>query len=262
MTAAPAEVEFLRHDGVIAMAHRGFSPEGYENTMAAFAAAVELGYRYLETDAHATRDGVLLAFHDKQLHRVTNGRGRVADLTWREVRDMRIRGVEPIPRLDDVLEAFPHARLNVDVKHPAAVEPLARLLAEPETRARVLVASFSEARRRAVLDRVPGPVATSAGPRGIARFLLAALLRGDAAVLRRAAGDVHCLQLPTTAGPLRLVTRRTVQAAHAAGLQLHVWTVNEEPEMRALLDLGVDGIVTDRADVLRAVLLERGQWQG
>ena len=261
--SSPREVvEFLRHDGVIAMAHRGFSPEGYENTMTAFAAAVELGYRYLETDAHATRDGVLLAFHDRELQRVTDARGRVADLTWREVRDMRIRGVEPIPRLDDVLEAFPQTRLNIDVKHRAAVEPLARLLADPAMRSRVLVASFSDARRKAVLDRVPGSVATSAGPLGTARFLVAALLRRDAETLRRAAGDVHCLQMPTTAGPLLLVTERTVAAAHAVGLQVHVWTVNEEREMRALLDLGVDGIVTDRADVLRDVLRERGQWQG
>ena len=262
MAAPPSPVEFLRHDGVIAMAHRGYSPAGLENTMSAFAAAVDLGYRYLETDVHATSDGVLLAFHDIELDRVTDARGRVADLTWRELRGARIGGVEPIARLEDVLAAFPGIRLNVDVKHPAAVDPLARLLADPGIRARLLVASFSDARRRAVLAQVPGTVASSAGRGGVVRFLAGALLGGGGTALRRALPDVHCLQLPVAAGPLTLLTPRTVTAAHEAGLQVHAWTVNDAGRMRELLGLGVDGIVTDRADVLRAVLRERGQWQG
>lgn len=261
MTGPPAPVEFLRHDGVIAMAHRGYSPAGLENTMSAFAAAVDLGYRYLETDAHATSDGVLLAFHDGELDRVTDLRGRVCETAWAQLRHARIFGTEPIPRLEEVLEAFPDVRLNIDVKHRNVVEPLARLLAEPRTRARILVTSFSDSRRRDVLRRVPGPVATSPGRGGVVRFLAAAATGGGTAV-RRVLPDVHCLQLPTSAGPLPLVTGGTVRAAHQAGLQVHVWTVNDEARMRALLDLGVDGIVTDRADVLRAVLRERGQWQG
>jgi glycerophosphoryl diester phosphodiesterase len=265
VTAAPPA--YLRHPGPLALAHRGFSPAGLENSMVAFEAAVDLGYRYLETDVHATADGVLLAFHDHVLDRVTDGHGRVAEMPWSRVRRARIGGVEPVPRLEDVLAAWPHVRVNVDVKHPAAVAPLVEVLRRTRAAGRVLVASFSERRRRAVLHQLdgatgPGPVATSASPPGIARFLAAAAsgLRGPA--LRRTLPGVHCLQVPVRAGSVPVVTRRTIEAAHSAGLQVHVWTVNTRSDMTRLLDLGADGIITDRADTLRDVLLARGQWAG
>jgi len=259
--AAPPE--YLRSPGPIGLAHRGWSLDGLENSMPAFAAAVELGFDYLETDVHATSDGVLLAFHDHVLDRVTDDRGRVADLPWDRVRRARIGGREPIPRLADVLEAFPGVRLNVDVKHAGAVRPLVDLLRRSGATDRVLVASFSERRRRAVLSGLGGRaerVATSASPPAVARFLAgcAAGLRGTA--LGRLVGPVHALQVPVRAGAVTVVSRRTVVAAHSAGLHVHVWTVNDRDEMERLLDLGVDGIVTDRADTLREVLRERGAW--
>jgi glycerophosphoryl diester phosphodiesterase len=264
VTALPA---YLRTPGPLALAHRGFSPAGLENSMAAFEAAVDLGFRYLETDVHATADGVLLAFHDHVLDRVTDGHGRVAELPWARVRRARIGGVEAVPRLEDVLAAWPHVRLNVDVKHPAAVAPLVEVLRRSGAAGRVLVASFSERRRRAVLHQLdggagPSPVATSASPPGVARFLAATAsgLRGQA--LRRTLPGVHCLQVPVRAGAVPVVTRRTVEAAHSASLPVHVWTVNDEREMHRLLDIGVDGIITDRADTLRDVLRARGQWAG
>lgn len=255
--------EYLRdHEGPIPLAHRGWSPQGLENSMAAFAAAVDLGYRYLETDVHGTRDGVAVAFHDRVLDRVTDQRGAVAELPWRQVRTARIGGLEPIPRLEEVLEAFPHARLNIDVKHPAAVGPLVDVLHRTGAHRRVLVASFSERRRRAVLAALRAPAATSAGPSAVARFLAAAScgLRGRA--LRRTVPGVDCLQVPERAGSVRVVTRRSVAAAHSAGLPVHVWTVNDRGAMDRLLDLGVDGLVTDRADTLREVLRARGLWAG
>lgn len=246
--------------GVVALAHRGFSLDGRENSLAAFAAAVDLGFRYVETDAHATADGVAVALHDATLDRTTDGRGQVAALPWSTVRAARIGGTEPVPRLDDLLGTWPDLRVNVDVKDARAVGPVAEAVERTRAHDRVCVTSFSRARRRATLARLSRPVATSAGTSEVAAFLAAHRLRAPRAAAR-ALRDVDCLQVPVAQGRLRVVDAGTVAAAHAAGRAVHVWTVNEPAEMRRLLDLGVDGLVTDRADLLRDVLRDRGAWR-
>lgn len=252
---------YLRHDGPVAMAHRGFSTEGLENSMVAFAAAVDLGYSYVETDVHATADGVLLAFHDTTLDRVTDGTGEVGRLRWSQVRRARIRGREPIPTLDELLGTWPDLRVNIDVKSAAAVGPLAACLERHRAHDRVCIASFSDRRRREALRRVGRPVATSAGRAVTGGVVLAAAGRVPAAASAALAG-VDCLQVPLRHGRVPVVTPRTLAAAHRAGVQVHVWTVDDPATMTRLLDLGVDGIITDRADLLREVLLARGQWGG
>ncbi len=247
----------------LAFSHRGFAPDGLENSMSAFRRALALGFRYVETDVRATSDGVLLTFHDARLERLTDGHGRIADEPWRKVRSLRIGGVERIPTLEDVLAAFPHARFNVDVKAWSAVGPLVELLRRTNSADRVCVASFSD-RRLAAVRRALGPdVATSLGPRGTAALRAAASGRLPPLVARQLAptGAVAA-QVPERAGPLVIVDTRFVAAAHRFGLQVHVWTVNSAERMHRLLDLGVDGIVTDRADTLREVLRARGRWAG
>lgn len=243
----------------LAFAHRGFSPQGLENSMAAFAAAVDLGYRYLETDVHATADGVLVAFHDHTLARVTDATGVIETLPWRVVRRARIGGVEPIPTLEDLLGAWPHVHVNIDIKAAAAIAPLVDVIERTRSHDRVCVTSFSDARRRAATRRLTRPVAQAPGRTGIALFR-AGVLAGRSALARRALNDVHCLQVPERTPRLRLVTPATVRATHLAGRQIHVWTINDAPTMTRLLDMGVDGIITDRSDVLRDVLRARGQW--
>ena len=248
---------FLDHPGPIPFAHRGGAAGGLENTLAAFSRAVELGYRYLETDVHATADGVLLAFHDRTLDRVTDLVGRVAELPWTVVRRARIGGREPIPLLEDLLAAWPDVRVNVDVKHPSAVEPLVRAIRRTGAADRVCVASFSE-RRLAAVRRELGPgLCTSLGPRGVALLRAAAAHRLAAALARP---GVPCAQVPDRLGPVRVVTPGLVRLAHARGQRVHVWTVDAAADMHRLLDLGVDGIMTDRIDVLRDVLVARGSW--
>ncbi len=245
------------------MAHRGFSREGLENSMAAFRAAVELGYQYLETDVHTTSDGVLLLFHDDTLNRVTDGRGRISDLTAADVAAARIGGREPVPLFDELLTSFPAARLNLDVKDWNSVESLAAGIERHSAHDRVLVASFSDRRRRAVLKRLSAPVASSAGIVTNALFVALGPLLPVAwlrAVLRGTLRDVQALQVPVRYRAVPVVTPAFVRRAHALGLVVHVWTINDPAEMRRLLDLGVDGIVTDRADLLKQVLLERGEW--
>lgn len=242
------------------MAHRGFDLDGLENSMRAFEAAVRLGVTFLETDVHATADGVLVAFHDLRLDRLTDRRGLISRLPWSEVSKARIGGSEPIPRLEDALAAWPDVRFNVDLKAPGAVEPFVRAVRRTGTRGRVVVASFSDRRRatavRALHDE--GPVAWSPGSRGIAR-VVAAVRRGPDRVAA-ALGGAACVQVPETFGAVRIVTPRFVDAVHAAGAQVHVWTVDAPAAMVRLFDLGVDAVVTNRSDLALDVV--RGRTAG
>jgi glycerophosphoryl diester phosphodiesterase len=252
---------FLDDGGpVLAFAHRGGARQpdlpGLENTLAAFAHAVALGYRYLETDVHATRDGVLVAFHDTLLDRVTDGSGSLAGLDAAQVAAIRVGGREPVPTLADLVDAFPEARFNIDLKADSAVAPLAAFVAERHLADRVLVGSFSGRRLRR-FRRLAGPrVPTSAHP---AEVIAYALL--PARLARRLSGAA-ALQVPHRLGRFTVAGSRVVRRAHAVGVPVHVWTVDDPAEMRVLLDRGVDGLMTDRTDILRDVLRERGQWSG
>ncbi|MFO7279524.1 MAG: glycerophosphodiester phosphodiesterase [Thermoanaerobacterales bacterium] len=247
---------FLDWPGPLAFAHQGaHSPDGPgENTMAAFEAAVRQGYRYLETDAHATADGVLVAFHDDRLDRLTDRTGLIGDLPWAEVRAARVRGRDEIPLLEDLLTAWPDVRVNIDPKHDAAVDPLVELIERTGTVDRVCIGSFSDRRLARIRARLGPRICTSMGPRQVARLVAAS--RG----LPAGSFSAACVQVPTKRGPVPLVTDRFLAAAHQRGLQVHVWTIDDPDEMHRLLDMGVDGIMTDRTDVLKSVLVERGQW--
>ncbi|MGI8524215.1 MAG: glycerophosphodiester phosphodiesterase [Nocardioides sp.] len=248
--------------GILAMAHRGGAAHAdnarLENTRAAFAHAVALGYDYLETDVHVTRDGVLMAFHDAVLDRVTDATGALAKVTLAELEPARIGGRERVPTLTELYDAFPGARFNIDLKAGAAVGPLAAFVRERGAWDRVLVGSFSPGRLREFRRLTHARVATSAHPLEVAAFRLLPSARLARAVTR---GRVAALQVPHRRGPLRVVTPGLVRRAHAAGAHVHVWTVDDPAEMHELLERGVDGLITDRTDILKAVLVERGQWR-
>lgn len=226
-----------------------------ENSLGAFARAVDAGFNYLETDVHVTADDVLVAFHDESLERVTDGHGLIADHTAAELAQLRIGGKDRIPLLAELLAAFPRTRLNIDLKAPGAVAPFAALLAEAGAEQRVCVSSFSLARISAFRGLSPG-VLTGLSRLGV--FLLWLGIPGVTGLVRGQAAQV----------PLRfwreripLVTARFVRNAHRNGIRVHVWTINDAETMDSLLDLGVDGIVTDQPDVLRTVLEQRGLWE-
>ena len=252
------------HPGaVLAFAHRGgaYHPEveGLENSLVAFRHAVELGYTYLETDVHATRDGGLFAFHDAALDRVTEDRGTLARLTATEVGRALIGGREQIPTMAALLEEFPEARFNIDLKSDAAVAPLAELVRSTRSHDRVCVGAFSQGRLDTFRRLVGGKVATAAGPLEVGLFRILPLARLVDVLARRGAA---ALQVPRRRKGVPILTPGLIRRAHALGLHVHVWTVDEPEEMRQLLDLGVDGLMTDRTDLLRDVLVDRGQWMG
>lgn len=263
----PRPHPFLDVATPIAIAHRGGGEEAPENTLPAFDAAVALGYRYLETDAHLTRDGVLVAFHDPALDRVTDASGAIADLSAAEVATadaghaftpdggqsfpFRGRGVR-VPLLEDLLLRHPDARVNIDPKADACVEPLAALLDRLGAWDRVCLGSFSDERLTRLRALSGGRACTSMGPRAIR----VARVASTVGLVPRQHAD--CVQVPVRHGRITIVTARFVRAAHRAGLPVHVWTIDDRATMHALLDLGVDGIMTDRPRLLRDVLAERG----
>ena len=218
--------------------------------MPAFQYAVDLGYRYVETDVQVTADGVLLAFHDFNLQRTCGVDRRVADMTWAEVQQAKVNGLAPIPTLEELLGTWPELRVNIDCKTDTAVDALVAALRRTHALDRVCVGAFSDRRIRRLRAILGGGLCSALGPGTVA-----ALRYGR---LARTAGNAA--QVPVRQGPLVVTTPAFVERAHRAGIHVHVWTIDEPAEIARLLDMGVDGIMTDRPTVLREVLQARGQW--
>lgn len=247
---------FLDWPGPLAFAHQGAHRAGGpgENTMSAFEEAIGLGYRYLETDVHATADGVLVVMHDDTLDRTTDRAGVIGKLPWSEVRRARINGAEPVPLLEDLLGLWPDVRVNIDPKHDAAVASLVDVIHRTNAIDRVCIGAFSE-RRLARIRKLLGPrLCTSMGPREVARLV------GASRGLPSGKFQAACVQIPVSRRRVPLVTKRFLRAAHDRDLQVHVWTINDADRMHWLLDLGVDGLMTDQPAVLKQVLDERASW--
>lgn len=249
-----------------AYAHRGWHLDdlaGCENSLAAFQRAVEEGFGYLELDVQASADGVPVVLHDATLDRTTDGTGPVGAQPAAALTRVRVRGREPIPLLEQVLAKLPDTRITIELKSAAVVDPVLALLERTDSWHRVCVGGFNEAwlararagggprlftsmaqrdafglRSRAWLDVLPGPLSRLPAPPVL----------GDLA------------QLPRRFGVLTVVDAALVRVAHASGREVHVWTVDDDAEMVELLDLGVDGLLSDRPDVLREVLRDRGAW--
>ena len=260
-----ARYTFLDHPGPIAFAHRGGALEAPENTSASFHHAYGLGYRYIETDVHATTDGAVVVIHDPDLDRTADRPGHVPDMTWAEVATARLPGDQQLMRIEEALEEWPDVRFNIDTKHDAVVEPLAEILTRTGAVERVCITSFSDS-RVARIRRLLGPtLCTAAGPKGTAALRLASAAPGTgiaAALVRPAWSGCAAAQVPTHHGPVPIVERRFVDYCQKVDLAVHVWTIDDRAEMGRLLDLGVDGIMTDRPSVLKELLEARGQWYG
>jgi glycerophosphoryl diester phosphodiesterase len=246
----PRSHPYLDWNGPIPFAHRGGASDVPENTMPAFEYAVNLGFRYVETDVHVTSDGVLVAFHDNDLRRTCGRSGRISDLPWSEVKTARVGGEAPIPLLEDLLGTWPDLRVNIDCKTDAAVDALVASLRRTDSLPRVALGAFSDARLRRLRKELGDGVCTTLGPAGVAtlKFGRPGKLAGMAA------------QVPVKQGPLTIVDHAFVRKAHAHGFAVHVWTIDDALEMHRLLDMGVDGIMTDRPQVLKQVFEERDLW--
>ncbi|MDR7086912.1 glycerophosphoryl diester phosphodiesterase [Aeromicrobium panaciterrae] len=252
-------MSYLDSPTPIAFAHRGGSLVeanlGIENSMASFTHAYEMGYRYLETDVHVSGDGRVFVFHDDTLERMTGNTASIASLDSEVLSAELLGGRERIPMLEELIKTFPDARFNIDLKSDEAVEETCAVIEDFNAVDRVCLASFEHERLGRIRHRLPG-VATSASRREavLVKFL-------PAVILRRMGIPAVALQMPETRHGIRVVTRRFVKRAHALGIQVHVWTIDDADSMNRLLDLGVDGLMTDRTDILKDVLVARGMWR-
>jgi len=235
-------------------AHRGAGRVGPENTEAAFRGAVDLGFEIVETDIQASRDGTPYIFHDKSLARLTGDARKLEALSDHEIAAIRVKGDHAVPRLADMFEAFPDTLFNLDAKTWAVTRPLAELILKMNARPRVCIGSFSDARIRAVLDILGPQTCHSVGTMNAVRFFVGGL----GGINQTFTAD--CIQFPTHKFRVPLVTRRAVDYAHRLGMKVHVWTINDPEGMQALLDLGVDGIMTDECALLKQVMTARGHW--
>ena len=248
---------FLKHNLPIAFAHRGGASDAPENTVPAFQRAIDLGYIYIETDVHATKDGVLLAFHDDDLSRTCGRPGLISELNYEDVKNARVNGTEPIPLLEELITTWPSAHINIDCKSDQALKPLTERIARGDLFDRICVGSFSDKRLNSLRDQFGEDLCTSMGPRDVTKLRLGSWVRRSGSFR-----NIHAAQVPVSQGPLTILDRSFIQAAHNAEIQVHVWTIDDEDEMVRLLDLGVDGIMTDRPESLKKVLISRNAWHG
>ncbi|MDH6236993.1 glycerophosphodiester phosphodiesterase family protein [Cryobacterium sp. CG_9.6] len=253
--SAGAPSRFLAQPGTRILAHRGLAREAPENTLLAFLSALASGATHLETDVHASSDAVAVISHDPDLARL-GLKTRIDQSTVAELKRCGLGNGQFMPSLSEALDAFPDALFNIDIKADDAVVPTVTAILEARAIPRVLITSFSEERRHRACDLLPG-VATSASSLRVVKAVLAATL-APTVMVRRSLRGLAAVQVPETAGPLRIVTPRFVRRMHDVGVEVHVWTVNDVSTMRRLLDIGVDGLVTDRTDIAVALVAERG----
>lgn len=238
---------FLEGSPPRVIAHRGLALAAAENTSAAFQAALDAGADILETDVHLSKDGKVIVAHDADLTRVAGREGFVSDFTAAELAEIDLGFGEGFPTLAQVLEKFPQARFNVDLKTPAVIDAFVDTVVTTGSQERVLVASFDEASRASAVARL-GDVASSA----TSGHVLAGRLISAFALplgLWKVPPGIVALQVPPTYRGLALVTPQLVGLARRKGLEVHVWTINEPAHMERLWQIGVSGIVTDRSDL-------------
>lgn len=233
-------------------AHRGLSEHATdidENSIAAIEAAIAAGATHVESDTHATRDGHAVLFHDSDLTRVAGIPRKISELSLSDLSGVRLNNGSQIPTLSQVLEGFPDLYLNLDIKSENAIGPTVAQIERHAAHDRVLISSFSESRRKKALSLLSKPVATSASMnKVIAAWLSHTLLFGVG--FKQITRNIDAFQIPTARGPIRLATKSFIRRAQASSTEVHFWTINDPSEMRKLIELGADGIVTDRVDLL------------
>jgi glycerophosphoryl diester phosphodiesterase len=239
------------------LAHRGLAIDAPENSLLAFGQAMAIGVTHLETDVHATSDGLAVLSHDPDLERLTGVATPILSLTRSDLKHVRLGADERIATLGEALEAFPDARFNIDIKADEALAPTVAAISRAHAVDRVLVTSFDDKRRRAAVAALPG-VATSPSSRGVIAAALASRLPGQGSGLAgRSLRAIDALQVPYRVRGVAIVTPGLIRLAHRHGVEVHVWTINDPLLMIHLLDLGVDGIITDRADIALSLLDSR-----
>lgn len=246
----------------IVFAHRGGGDEAPENTMTAFRRLADIGINYLETDVQLTADGQVVICHDDTLDRSYGTEGKVSDYTYEQIQTFRNSAGETMPLLSQVLTELPDLYINVDAKTNEVAEPLVDVLMEHDALGRTMIASFSERRLERIRAVGSPELSTSLGVKAIVNLMMAAETVSNAESWHVPGPRHHAraAQVPEKTRGIRVVSPRFIATAHTAGLAVHVWTVNDPEQMVRLINMGVDGIVTDVPSVAKHVLQQEGLW--
>ena len=247
---------YLDNTSPIAFAHRGGTSAAPENTLRAFSDAVSLGYRYVETDVHATSDGKLVAFHDNDLQRTCGKPWKIEETDWSTLTSARINGTDPIPLLEDLLETWPELRSKTGCKSAAALRPLIDTVRRTKCLDRICVGSFSDKRLRHIRAEFGSGLCTSMGPQEVVRLVLSS----NTSIPLNPSRNALIAQVPVRQGPIPVVTSKSISRAHRLGIQVHVWTIDDPLRIGQLLDMGVDGIMSDDTRALKDVFVARHLW--
>ena len=235
---------YLDHPACSIFAHRGGSIESYENTIESFNYAVDLGWEYIETDVQLSSDGVPYIFHDDDLHRFIGKKLRFNDLNSNELNKIKLFDRFLIPTLKECMEAFPNTKFNIDLKTNEVMGPAMKYLHSINAHSRVCIASFSDQRLDFVKKNYP-KFCRSMGPSEILSLKLNSL------GLKKFLPEADCVQIPIYKYGIKLATKKLIETAHRLNLKVHVWTINDAATMDRLIDLGVDGIITDKPNLLK-----------
>jgi glycerophosphoryl diester phosphodiesterase len=238
----------------LAFAHRGGNEFAPENSFRAFKSAVDIGYKYLETDVHLTKDGFLIAFHDDTLDRVTDKSGLIRDLTLSEIKKAKIAGTDEIPLLSELLNSFTDCFFNIDCKVDETVQPLINLINNKDFINRVCIGSFSQKRINFIRKSLGREVKTSMGP---AEVILSKFLSYTSLGYNFKSSYTS---IPIRRYGINLLDERNINYLKSNNQKVIAWTINDEDQMKMLINIGIDGIMTDNLTLLKKVLIEESLW--
>ena len=238
----------------LAFAHRGGNEFAPENSFRAFKSAVDIGYKYLETDVHLTKDGFLIAFHDDTLDRVTDKSGLIRDLTLSEIKKAKIAGTDEIPLLSELLNSFTDCFFNIDCKVDETVQPLINLINNKDFINRVCIGSFSQKRINFIRKSLGKEVKTSMGP---AEVILSKFLSYTSLGYNFKSSYTS---IPIRRYGINLLEERNIKYLKSNNQKVIAWTINDEDQMKMLINIGIDGIMTDNLTLLKKVLIEESLW--
>ncbi len=230
------------------IAHRGGNTDFPENTIASFKKALELGYTCIETDVQVSLDKVVYVYHDSDFKRLLDIDKKVSDTRSEEIDTYLLAGEHKIPRLQEILDQFPETIFNIDAKSWDVVNPLADIIKGSNAMSRVYIASFSDRRVRYLSKILDGKVKTVAGTSQVIKFIIGFLTGFQFSF------SADFIQVPEKKFGIKLVSHRSIQYAKRIKIPVHVWTVNDQDKMASLINLGVNGIMTDECKKLKLVL--------
>ena len=247
-------LEYINSTNIVPIAHRGASLLANENSIESFRRALDLGYRVLETDVHGSKDGTAYIFHDDTLERLTGESLRISDLKDTDIDSLKVNTSSIIPRLSSIIEEFPEGLFNLDAKTWEATTPIVNTIRKMQFSTKVCIGSFNNARINVIINELGPETCHSMGTSNVIKFFVGAHLG------IKQNFTSQCIQLPIKQFGISLITRKILKYADQLSIRIHFWTINDPTIMKKLIELNVDGIMTDDCILLKDVMQKHNEW--